>query len=89
MNIYIDVSTHIHTHTHARAMSESESHSVVSYSLQLHGQYSPWNSPGQNTGVGSHSLLQEIFLAQGLNWCPCVSCIQADSLSSEPPEKPL
>ena len=26
--------------------------------------YSPWNSPGQNTGVGSHSLLQGIFLTQ-------------------------
>ena len=34
----------------------SESHSVVSNSLQPHGLYSPWNSPGQNTGVGSHSL---------------------------------
>ena len=28
---------------------------------------SPWNSPGQNTGVGSRSLLQGIFLTQGLN----------------------
>ena len=27
----------------------------------------PWNSPGSNTGVGCHSLLQEIFLTQGLN----------------------
>ena len=27
----------------------------------------PWNSPGQNTGVGSHSLLQGIFPTQGLN----------------------
>ena len=26
-----------------------------------------WNSPGKNTGVGSHSLLQRIFLTQGLN----------------------
>ena len=26
-----------------------------------------WNSPGQNTGVGSHSLLQGIFPTQGLN----------------------
>ena len=26
----------------------------------------PWNSPGKNTGVGSHFLLQEIFLTQGL-----------------------
>ena len=24
--------------------------------------YSPWNSPGQNTGVGSLSVLQAIFL---------------------------
>ena len=36
-----------------------------SYSLQPHGLYSPWNSPGQNTGVGSHSLLQGIFPTQG------------------------
>ena len=27
----------------------------------------PWNSPGQNTGVGSCSLPQGIFPAQGLN----------------------
>ena len=27
----------------------------------------PWNSPGKNTGVDSHSLLQEIFLTQGSN----------------------
>ena len=47
--------------------SESESHSVVSDSLRPHGLYSPWNSPGQNTGVGSLSLLQFIFPAQGSN----------------------
>ena len=29
--------------------------------------YSPWNSPGRNTGVGSLSLLQGIFPTQGLN----------------------
>ena len=45
----------------------SESHSVVSNSLQPHGLYSPWNSPGRNTGVGSLSLLQGIFPTQGLN----------------------
>ena len=32
-----------------------------------HGLYSPWNSAGQNTGVGSLSLLQGIFLTQGSN----------------------
>ena len=31
----------------------------------------PWNSPGKNTGVGSHSLLQGIFLTQGLNPVSC------------------
>ena len=45
----------------------SESHSVVSSSLWPHGLYGPWNSPGQNTGVGSLSLLQGIFPTQGLN----------------------
>ena len=38
--------------------SESESRSVMSDTLRPHGLYSPWNSPGQNTGVGSLSLLQ-------------------------------
>ena len=37
--------------------SESESCSIVSDSLRPHGLHSPWNSPGQNTGVGSRSLL--------------------------------
>ena len=46
---------------------QSASHSVVSNSLQPHGLYSPWNSPGQNTGVGSLSLLQGIFPTQGSN----------------------
>ena len=46
---------------------ESESRSVVSDTLQPHGLYSPWNSPGQNTGAGSLSLLQGIFPTQGLN----------------------
>ena len=36
-------------------------------SLWPHGLYSPWDSPGQNTGVGSRSLLQGIFPTQGSN----------------------
>ena len=39
----------------------------MSDSLWPHGLYSPWNSPGQNTRVGSLSLLQGIFPTQGLN----------------------
>ena len=49
------------------AENEGEDHSVMSDSLRPHGSYSLWNSPGQNTGVGSHSILQGIFPTQGLN----------------------
>ena len=45
---------------------------VESESLQPHGLYParllcPWNSPGKNTGMGCHSLLQGIFPTQGSN----------------------
>ena len=43
---------------------ESEGCSIVSDSLRPLG-YSPWNSPGQNTDVGSLSLLRGIFPTQG------------------------
>ena len=43
-----------------------ENHSVMSNSLWLHRLYSPWNSPDQNTGVGSLFLLQRISPTQGL-----------------------
>ena len=39
----------------------------MSDSLWPYGLYSPWNSPGQNTGVGSLSLLQGIFPTQRAN----------------------
>jgi len=46
--------------------------SVISYSLQPYGPWPVrllclWDSPGKNTGVGYHALLQGIFLTQGLN----------------------
>ena len=44
-----------------------ESHSVVSDSLRPCALYSPWNSPDLNTGLGSLSLLQGIFLTQEPN----------------------
>ena len=45
---------------------------VTSDSLRSHGLYQTgllclWSSPGKNTGVGCHSLLQGIFLTQGSN----------------------
>ena len=32
----------------------------------------PWDSPGKNTGVGCHFLLQGIFLMQGSNHVSCI-----------------
>ena len=46
---------------------EIKVNSVASDPLRPHGLYSQWNSPGQNTGVGSLSLLRGIFPTQGLN----------------------
>ena len=49
----------------------------------------PWDSPGKNTGVGCHALLQGIFVTQGLN--PCLFCLlhwQAGSLPLVPPGTP-
>ena len=38
-----------------------------------YGLQPAWDSPGKNTGVGCHALLQGIFLTQGLN--PCLLCL--------------
>ena len=69
------------------------------HGLWYAGLLCPWNSPGKNTGVGSHSLLQGIFPIQGSNpglphcrqilyhlscqGSPCLS----DCSSSEPERK--
>ena len=51
-----------------------------------HGLYSPWNSLGQNVGMGS------LFLTPGDLPNPRIKprspTLQADSLPSEPPGKP-
>ena len=66
--------------------SESDSHSVVSNSLEPHELYSPWNSRGQNTGVGSLSLLQGDLPNSGIK--PRSPAFQMDSLPAEPQVKP-
>ena len=67
--ILLDILSVILLKPYGNLVTESESCSVVSDSLQPRGLYSPWNSPGQNIGVGSLSLLQGIFPTQGLNTC--------------------
>ena len=58
----------------------------MSNSLWPHGLYSPWNSPGQNTGVGSLSLLQGIFPNPGVELRSPTWLV--DSLLAEPQGKP-
>ena len=67
--------------TKVKKKVESEHRSVVSDSLRHHGLYSPRNSPGQNTGVGSLSLPNP-----GIK--PRSPALQADSLAAEPQGKP-
>ena len=64
---------------------ESESRSVVSDSLRPHGLYGPWNSPGQNAGVGSLSLSPGDLPNPGNELAP--PALQANSLPTELPEK--
>ena len=54
-------------HSCTRPNVGGESRSVMSDSLRPHGLYNPWNSPGQNTGMGSLSLFQGIFPTQRSN----------------------
>ena len=53
----------------------------MSNSLQPLGLYPtmhlcPWDSPGKNSGVGIHALLQGMFLIQGSKWG--ILCLMAD-----------
>ena len=63
----------------------SENHSRLF--ATVHELYSPWKSPDQNTGVGSLSLLQGIFPNPEIE--PRSPALQADSLPTELPGKPL
>jgi hypothetical protein len=51
--------------------------------------FCPWDSSGNNTGVGCHALLQGIFPTQGSNLhLLCLLHWQAGYLPLTPPEKP-
>ena len=58
--------TFVQIHVFLQAEQTCESCSVV-WLFATHELYSPWNSPGQNTGVGSLFLLQGILPTQGSN----------------------
>ena len=84
----------LHSHVHLECIARSwnrcapccESRSVVSDSLWPHGLYSPWNSLGQNTGVGGFPSPGDLP-SPGIE--PRSPTLQADSLPSEPQGKSL
>ena len=43
----------------------------------------PWDSPGKNTGVDCHFLLQGIFRTQGSDLSPAAPALQADCFTAE------
>ena len=56
-----------HTQTHTYVITVKLKAAQLCLTLRDPRDYSPWNSPGQNTGLGSLSLLYGIFPTQGLN----------------------
>ena len=80
--IYTQTHRHTHTHTHIHmcthicnvyickkreSVSQCCAQLFVSHGMQPTRLLCPWNSPGKNTGVGFHSLLQGLSTTQGLN----------------------
>ena len=70
-NLYVrkDMNVCVYVHQCVRTPSQSGYYDLInmkvkvtqsSPTLQPHGLYSPWNSPGQNTGVGSLSSINYI-----------------------------
>ena len=87
--VYIDANRHIQTYVTCVCVLVTQLCLTLCdiMDCRIPGSSIRGNFPGKNTGVGCHSVLQGIFLTQGLN--PGLTTLQADSLLSEPPGKPL
>ena len=62
-----DSHTHTHTHTHLCVLSRESCPTLCNPTDCSPPSSSPWDFPGENTGVGCHFHLQGIFLTQGSN----------------------
>ena len=72
---------------HAFSAASAVSNFLQLYGLQPARLLSPWDSPGKNTGVGCHSLLQADLPNPGIELMS--PTVQEDFLPTEPPGKPL
>ena len=72
-NIYTNITIYfpfpVFFYVHACSVYSVVFHSSRPHGLQLARLHCPWDSPGKNTGVGCHALLQRIFPTQGQNPC--------------------
>ena len=66
--------------------------SVISHSFRVCGPWParllcPWDSPGKDSGVGCHALLQGIVPPRDWTHVSCISCIPGGFFTTEPPGK--
>ena len=66
-NKYLQFFTYSHFNKTLADSEISETYMCVSHSVMSDRFLCPWDSPGTNTGVDCHSLLQVILSTQGLN----------------------
>ena len=64
------------------------SDSLQPYGLKPARLLHPWDSPGKNTGMGCHVLLQGIFQTRDQTQVFCGSCTAGRFFITEPPGKP-
>ena len=80
---------HTRAYTCVRVLSRFNRVQLFVILRRLASQAPLSDSPGKNTGVGCHSLLQGFFLTQGLNThLLCLLYLQAGSLPLTRPGKP-
>ena len=60
---------------------------VTPWTVQSARLLCPWDSPGRNTGVGCHFLLQRDIARPGIE--PMSPALAGGFFTSEPPGKPL
>ena len=67
VHTYIYIHAHIYIHVFMCVKSYQSCLTLRPHGPQLARILCPWDSPGKNTGVGCHVLLQGIFPTQGWN----------------------
>ena len=65
--VFLDLCISVKEHKTLELKKINQAYRHIHTDIHICKCYSPWDSPGQNTGVGSLSLLQGIFSTQGWN----------------------